>query len=328
MTELKVYKLHFTSPLHIANTRSDYSISNQTIASDTMYAAITSCLAKLGKEIPNNGDLGFTISSLFPYYQEKKEEKPLYFFPKPMQSKLPVLDIENNKKIKKIRWVDTEYFSQMLFGKDIEKENPNFIENIQGDYLCKTKFNNKFISSKVSQRIRLKDRYMESEAEPYWVDRVFFKDYSGLFFIVEGNTSLLDKALPLLAIEGIGSDRNIGNGFFKIEKDTIYLDIPQKADYCVTLSVFFPENKDSLSLMINDENAAYEIQRRGGWITTAPYQNLRKNFIYAFKEGAVLRNETSSMKTIGRIVDLQPKWNDKLHNIWRCGYSLVLPIKL
>ena len=53
-----IYKLHFTSPLHIGDARDDYSVSLKTIASDTMYAALTSCLAKLGESIPPKGDLG------------------------------------------------------------------------------------------------------------------------------------------------------------------------------------------------------------------------------------------------------------------------------
>ena len=56
----KVFKLHFTTPLHIGDARDDYSISQKTIASDTMYAAITATLAKLGREI-KEGDLGSHI---------------------------------------------------------------------------------------------------------------------------------------------------------------------------------------------------------------------------------------------------------------------------
>ena len=153
MAELKVYKLHFNSCLHISNSRSDYSISQKTIASDTMYAAITSCLAKLGEQIPDNGDLGFTISSLFPYYQKSKEDT-IYFFPKPMAAKLPALDVKNNKKIKKIRYVDAGYFSLVSAGTDLET-SPNLVKDIQSEYLCSDTIDKDFISTQVVQRIRL-----------------------------------------------------------------------------------------------------------------------------------------------------------------------------
>lgn len=332
MSELTIYKLRFTSPLHISNSRSDYGISLRTIDSDTMYAALTTCLAKLGKNIPENGDLGFTISSLFPYYQKTKEDKPLYFFPKPINAKIPDT-AENRKQIKKIKYLDAGYFSQILSGKIAIKD-----KDIKGDYLCSGEIDKDFIYSKVAQRVRIKDRTLHEEAEPYFVDKVFFKDYSGMFFIVQGDTTLLDKALPLLATEGIGTDRNVGNGFFEYTTDTISINIPKKANYFLNLSMFFPESKEQLkSLIINkennenneDENIAYDIQRRGGWITSYPFQSLRKNVIYGFSAGSVFKKETSGLETLGKIVDLRPKWNDNnMHHIFRCGRALILPINI
>lgn len=324
MTELKIYKLRFTSALHISNSRSDYGISLKTIDSDTIYAALTTCLAKMGETISENGDLGFTISSLFPYYQKTKEDKSLYFFPKPINAKIPDT-AENRKQIKKIKYLDADYFSQILSGKINIKDK----EHIKGEYLCREEIDKDFIYSKVDQRVRIKDRTMQEKAEPYFVDKIFFKDYSGLFFIAEGDTTNLDKAMPLLALEGIGTDRNIGNGFFEYKKDIISLDnIPQKADYFLNLSMFFPESKEQLSALM-DENSAYEIQRRGGWITSYPYQSLRKNVIYGFSAGSVFRKDTSGLETLGKIVDLRPKWNDtNLHHIFRCGRALILPINI
>jgi hypothetical protein len=72
-----IYKLHFTTPLHLGDARDDYSVSLKSIASDTMYAALTACLAKIGKEIPPDGDLGFTIRKpgnfLFPQALQKNK---------------------------------------------------------------------------------------------------------------------------------------------------------------------------------------------------------------------------------------------------------------
>ena len=78
-----IYKLHFTTPLHLGDARDDYSISLKSVSSDTMYAALTASLAKIGKAIPPNGDLGFTISSLFPFYQKDTKSKTVLFFPRP-----------------------------------------------------------------------------------------------------------------------------------------------------------------------------------------------------------------------------------------------------
>ena len=65
MAKFKIYKLHFKAPLHISDLREDASISQKTIHSDTLHAALIACLAKAGK-VPDNGDLGCAISDLFP----------------------------------------------------------------------------------------------------------------------------------------------------------------------------------------------------------------------------------------------------------------------
>lgn len=330
MARFNIYKLRFTTPLHIGDKRQDYGISQKTISSDAMYAAVTSCLAKMGEEIPDGGDLGFAISSLFPYYQKDKESNPVYFFPKPLQSSLPNIKVGNNKIVKKVQWMDVIYFSKILSG-----ENPftdNVIGNIKGEYLLDSTidFDEKFITSSVSQRVELESRFGKDDAKPYYIDRVRFTGDSGLYFIVEGDTTLLDKVLPLLSLEGIGTDRNVGNGFFEYEKDSIEISLPEKSDYAMTLSMFFPESKEQLISMFDSENVAYDIDRRGGWITTQPYIGLRKNVIYGLTPCSVLKiDNMTGVKSIGRIVDLKPKWNDpNLHPIYRCGKALMIPIKL
>ena len=53
--QFAAYLLHFPGPLHISNTRDDYGVSLHTISSDTLYAALTATLAKMGKNIPADG---------------------------------------------------------------------------------------------------------------------------------------------------------------------------------------------------------------------------------------------------------------------------------
>ena len=103
MATYKIYKLHFTSPLHIADRHADSSNSLKTVQSDTLYAALTSCLAKTGATIPDDGDLGFTVSSMFPFFQRSKDGKPVFFLPMPIQARMAELkDVSMAKKVKKI----------------------------------------------------------------------------------------------------------------------------------------------------------------------------------------------------------------------------------
>lgn len=304
--QFTVYRLHFTSPLHIGDAREDYGISLKTLSSDTLYAALTATLAKMGAILPDDGDLGCVISSMFPYRKDTQDTTLTYYFPKPLGVRYPkYLKPEDFKKAKKMQWLDLPQFEKALYGQPIEVcDNPDFIK------------------SEVSERVLVSRDYSE-DSKPFYMDRVCFEGNSGLFFLAEGDTAAIDKALPLLALEGIGTDRNVGNGFFEYEKDSLSISLPHDTEYGISLSTFIPESKEQLTALLSN-HSSYELQRRGGWITTAPYNSIRKNVIYAFAAGSVFYGIQSDA---GRIVDLAPQGLVK-HPIWRCGKALVLPIKM
>lgn len=327
----KIYKLHFTSPLHIGDARDDYSVSLKTIASDTMYAALTSCLAKLGKDIPNNGDLGCTISSLFPFYQREKGTDAILFFPKPLKQNLPTLnDLTKAKSVKKVSWLDKTYFEKIINGEQLFA-NEGDVNNVKGDFLTNNSmFDEKFISSQVFPRVTV-SRDGSEDAKPFYMDRIFFKDYSGLYFMAEGDTSNIKLALNLLQTEGIGTDRNVGNGYFEYEDESLELELPDNANCSLALSSFIPESKEQLTQLLDGDNVAYDFARRGGWITTPPHNTIRKNVIYAFTAASVFVKQTSDVYILGRIVDLRPQldFDPKVkHPIWRCGKALFIPTKI
>lgn len=331
---LTIYKLHFTSPVHLGDNRDDYGISLKTIASDTMYAAITSCLAKLGKQIPKNGDLGCSISSSFPFYQKAKDckEEEVLFFPKPLMRTIPNLkDISQAKRIKKVSWLDKSYFEKVLNGNRLFEGNEAAdIDNIKDDFLTDKEIDENFIYSQVSPRVNV-SRSGEKDAEPFYMDRIYFKNYSGLYFIAKGDTSLLDSAMNLLQWEGIGTDRNIGNGGFEFEKKDIQINLPDNCHYIMALSSFIPESKEQLTSLLDAENIAYDFLRRGGWITTPPHNTIRKNVIYAFTEGSIFNNAEARFQILGKLVDLKPELDSEpkiVHPIWRNGKSIFVPIKL
>lgn len=332
MTTFKIYKLHFVSPLHISDHHEDDGFSLKTISSDTLYAALTSCLAKIGNSIPDNGDLGFTISSLFPYYQKGENDKPVYFLPMPLQTNI-LADAALGKKNKKVKWVDASLFDDILAGKGY-KDN---IADIQEAYLTREKLPQdadgsvEFVKTEVSQRVTLNSRTGEEDAKPYFVEKIIFKHYSGLYFIAEGETGILDKALSLLSVEGIGTDRNVGFGYFDYSVDQLSLELPQDAEHQMALSLLIPESENQLKQLLDSDKVAYDFTRRGGWITTYPYSTLRKDAIYGFVPGSVFSKvKDKECVSVGKIVNLQPEIGDMTpsHPIWRCGRSLMLPIKL
>lgn len=328
--KFKVYKLHFTTPLHIGDERADYGVSLKSFHSDTMYAALTSCLAKVGKKIPNNGNLGFSISSLFPFYQKDKDNKAVYFFPKLLNQQLPKLEnISKAKKIKKVSWLDASYFEKLINGVSLF-ENDSDEKRILGAFLTSVDIESDFISSQVSQRVKV-SRDFSKDAEPFYMDRLFFKEKSGLFFIVEGETKFLEIALNILQHEGVGTDRNVGNGYFEFTIDEIELDLPTSS-IVANLSMFCPENKEQLEKMIDNEKVAYDFIKRGGWITTSPFNSYRKKTIQMFTPASVfkLEEEIDAPKVLGKIVDLNPNlsFENIDHPIFRSGRSIFIPVKI
>ena len=332
MTTFKIYKLHFTSPLHIGDRHEDDSNSMKTIQSDTLYAALMSCLAKTGCQIPENGDLGFVVSSLFPYFQRDEYSKPVYFLPNPMKAKFPEIDVSKAKKVKKMQWVDISFYERILSGDNISDD---IIPNIQESYLTKVQLpedingSREFVKSEVSQRVKIASRTGEEDADPYYVDKVLFRYDSGLFFVAEGNTDLVEKALKILSIEGIGTDRNVGFGFFEYSTDELSIELPNRANHQVSLSMFIPESKEQLKSLMDSEDVAYDFTRRGGWITTSPYTSLRKNAIYGFLPGSVFSlKDDETCSVIGKIADLKPEIGNLTpnHPIWRNGKAIMLPM--
>lgn len=338
MAKFKIYKLHFISPLHLSNEREDYAESLRTFNSDSMYAAITACLAKLGHKFAESfdGDLGFTISSLFPFYQEKSDAEAVFFLPK--SKKTLILEPKNSeyhKFIKKLQWIDKDFFEEYINGKDLEQKFFEFdntgekFKNIKGAFMTNKNIKEDFIASEVFPRVTV-PRYGEKDADPFYMERVFFKDYSGLFFIADGNTNLLEKGLSLLQNEGIGTDRNVGNGFFEFGTDYMELNLPSETDFAINISLFLPESKEQLINLLG-EKSAYNIKKRGGWITTPPDLGLRKNRIFMFEEGSVFDLKINEPKVLGKIADLTPNLSEPLknpHKIFRNGKSIFIPVIL
>ncbi len=335
MTKFKIYKLRFTTPLHIGNERADYGISLQTIHSDTLYAAMTAVLAIIGAKIPTDGDFGFTISSLFPYYQ--KDNKPVYFLPKLKLQNIPAFELQNDaKKIKKVEWIDVEFFNKLINGKQLfDKSFDNgLLKN--GKYLTKQTIDKDFISKEVNPRVKVSRDFSE-DAEPFYMERLYFKEESGMYFIAIGDAGklkIIDAALKVLKDEGMGTDRTIGNGFFEFSDSVIELDLP-KSNKVSNLSLFLPESQEQINELLKGEDIAYDFQKRGGWITDSGLNTYRKNTVQMFSEASVFSLDNSMDKEFvkGKIVDLKPKLdyehlNVKAHPIWRCGKALFIPVKI
>lgn len=338
MVTFQLFKLRFLSPLHIGDQHEEEGISFKAISSDTLHAALIASLAKVGVSIPEDGNLGFTLSSTFPFYQEREDSAPIYFLPKPLQTVLPKLsDVAMMKKVKKVQWVDAALYSKVLAGEFFLSDADSLLPYVQESYLSLEKIPEdvngscEFVQSEVMQRVSIAERTGKKDAKPYFVDRILFKDQSGIYFLAMGDTTMLEKGLQLLSQEGFGTDRHVGFGSFVFTTDTLTLELPDEADFQVSLSLFIPETQGQLQELLSSDSVAYDFTRRGGWITTYPYNTVRKNAIYGFTPGSVFKKTSAEpVERIGKIADLTPLVGDLTpsHKIWRNGFSIMLPLKM
>ena len=327
MAKFKIYKLRFTSPLHLGDERADYDKTKLVYHSDSMYAAMTSALAKVGVSIPSNADFGFAISSLFPYYQKEPDSEAVYFLPRLL--KQDQFEPGLRKKVKKVEWLDVCSFNKQLNGENLFEGDINQ-DLMKDSYFTEKDIDDDFISNQVNQRVKV-SRDGSEEARPFYMERLFFKGESGLFFLATDKTERIDKALDLLKDEGIGTDRTVGNGFFTWTPDEIKLELPKSNMIC-NLSMFIPETKEQLKNMFDDDRVAYNFQKRGGWITDAGLNTYRKNNIYMFNEGSIFKNTDNIESAViqGKVVNLKPEIEhiNIEHPIYRDGRAIFIPVVL
>lgn len=343
MTRARLFRFKFTAPLHIANVRADYDRSETTLSSDTLYAAVMSAWATLGMADWISPEPAFALSSLFPYYKQGTQMR--YFLPKPA-SALKTKDQSAYKQIKKARYVEAELFAQWAKGNPIEPDT----KHLAGDFYLKKPADDKekdiiknFMASEVYPRVRV-PRVERYDAEPYYIERIWFAEGCGLYCLFIGSDEDYRKvktALNFLQHEGIGTDRHVGNGLFELEEENA---LPESfnfkldsATHLVNLSLFCPESREQLESLLpeKDSRIAYELVKRGGWVTAEPFLTLRKKYVYMFREGSVFARPRTDFAAevgfalAGKTHNVRPDWNDeKLHPVYRSGRAIFVPVKM
>jgi CRISPR-associated protein Csm4 len=152
---------------------------------------------------------------------------------------------------------------------------------------------------------------------------------SGLYFLAEFfDPEVIDTFLAVLDFlggEGIGGERSSGAGQFKVHCSELTPEWQQvinfdSGNYHSLISLFW---QSSLTPELLDR-ASYELQERGGWITssTSDGRQLRRKAVRMFAEGSVF-----STRPIGQLADVTPgEFRD--HRVYRSGISLSLPIRI
>ncbi|MFT4154569.1 type III-A CRISPR-associated RAMP protein Csm4 [Parafilimonas sp.] len=340
MPELDIIQLNFTTPLHIGNERADYASGHAILHSDAFTAAIFFAWDRLGfpEWIPTaeNPDTGFAISSLFPYTTVSGQ--PVYFLPKPLIliRSLNVLDDTSlRKKLKKVAWIDRELFTaytqRKLLSVPVEE---NIVGNFQASIALKPQ--GAFMESNVVPRAAV-SRTGEEDTAIFYIERFYFKPHSGLYCLASFANNEIRKrfqaAIRFLGDEGIGTDRNIGNGKFEPKFGDVW-PLPETGSfsYGINLGLFCPESSEQLTGMIAGEDAGYDFIKRGGWLSE-PYNTWRKKNVYMFKEGSCFKMENcatfNGLPVGGKMWDVRPTETIPVitHPVWRNGRTIFIPVK-
>ena len=345
-----IIRLRFKSPLHLSRGRPNtYDHAENRLHSDTLKSAIFVSALQLGiPDIGENFFRAFRLSSAFPFFR-KEDGRHLYFFPAPRVPKLPIRikeDGEKNtdaesrrlKKLGRVEYLEEQLFRAVINGdQGITLENRNFSSSGRLAALQENLYDIKLYETYTYQHVTKQVEEGEQPV-PFYVEKLFFTERSGLFFLYEGEEALLrEKVLPairLMGDNGIGLDKGTGNGRFEPEIDKERIELPSPAD---------PSNQYSLSLYCPTEQEAssalsgvYGLEKRGGYIThpaNPEHWQARKKSVYMLSEGSVFPYLEGRS---GKLIDLRPDaaamvaGNKPIveHPIWRDGQGLFLPANI
>jgi len=329
-------RLNINHSIHIGSHRAEYDDSDSILHSDSFYSAIIAAWAVLGvdhpvfdvpqNEIPRDLDLGFTISSLFPFFREKAKAKPLYFFPVPK----PGPNASKPRCFRDVKWLSTTPFKNYLQTGQIN-ETAGEIKDLF--FTTASRLDPKFMRSEVQPRAYV-PRLHEADTDTviYYIERLFFQEHCGLFGLATFDNDDI-RAKVLLALDylqdaGIGTDRNVGHGQFSydpLDAFDHFADLPD-SDHALNLSMFLPESQRQLTDMLDSKQCCCDLSKRGGWITTDGLLSYRKDSVYMFREGGVFKTK---QLTAGGTVNLRPV-SVLGHGdpVLRVGRSVFLPIKV
>ncbi len=324
MATYHVIKMKFLTPIHIGKGKETYDVSSAELHSDTLIAALAAMKAQRGQTAQLEEFISsFTLSSAFPYFDRS------YFLPKPIgKIRLKVRNREEHeyrKKLKNIRYIERSILGSLAKGECMEIDETA----IQGSFIVDTKVRwRQPYTQQVSQRVLVSRN--GGDAEPFFFEWKYFDKDAGLYCMTDATGDLFEEILDLfrqLGETGLGTDKNIGGGKFRVETDEMDLSGAPDANAIMLLSLYLPTKEEMDKLRL--EQSKYSIVLRGGYMAGSDveiFRHLWKKSVYMFDVGSVFPL-TQSLK--GKIVDLFPNWNDEsIHPVYRSGKPFCLPVKM
>ena len=249
------------------------------------------------------------------------------------------------KKIKKIAFLDLPMFEKTINKIEFEISSNNLL--FGGKFLVTDKdgYPGKLYTAQTEERVQIGNLNMlatEDRPAPFYVSRTYFYQpnenktksekidnrKAGLYFIYQTKyKDLLLKALNLLQDEGIGADKNLGNGRFNVIFDTLKLDVPDDANKQIILSKFIPQPSSIQKGLL--DKATYLLDKRNGYIAgtiNEAYAHWQKRTVFMLREASVF---DINFELKGKNVILSTEKAEKVlhHKVYRDGRPVSIPAK-
>jgi len=252
---------------------------------------------------PNNENVDtYALSSCFPYIQTGETKTHFFPIPKlpPKHRKLEaktfedcVTEMNGRKDEKKRIYLTQTDFEAVL--KTGELPQPKPPQKDGGQPLKQPKIEAFPITRNTIDRIRGGTFQAEGGGQLFHVDEYHIQSKNeqenikhGLFFLAKGNIDLLRGALNYLQHTGLGGDRTVGKGWFKIHIEDFILNEPKTANACTTLSLYHPNEAEINDIETGDDRVLnYKLEMRAGRLGFLNYKQVMKNAIMMFEEGSV-----------------------------------------
>lgn len=337
------------------------------LRSDTLWGLIISALSVLKpkKEIDlivklfleNNPP--FVLSSVMSY-SKNENGKIIHYFPKPIVCNFEyeidsALKMTYYKEFKKLNLVNQNVFEGLinseisdkyLFNKFIEyqnlikKEEKSKINKGELNEIDKQKLKelevifdkplmkNELILHNTIDRLSGSTLEKDDGGQLYYTDETFVDKNEGLYFLINGEYTIIEPALRFLSHFGFGGNNTIGKGNFSYDIKDFNINLPKNNNSFVTLALFNPTQKE-LDMFMKEENKDklwYELEFRAGRIgvhfADDPDRN-QKDIVTNFKEGSTF--PFIDEKFPGRILRTA---KSSSHEIYNNGFAFKIPSNL
>ncbi len=308
-----------------------YSTYRTPLHSDTLFGCVCWAIREVFSEARleellkqfASGDPPFLLSSAFPF-RDNESEGRTHFYPRPMlmptELEIPKNedDAKHQKKFRKVKWVSEEILDKFVSGTWSET-----------DYYASDTWDTEGPREKtVEVQHNTIDRLSGGTTPSgnlYSLTEYAISD-GGLFFLLDGETDVVEGTFGFLEHFGIGGDSSLGKGRFEIEVTDANLPaVPEDADRFMTLSLYTP--RESEMATVRTDGAWYNLVVRKGKVG-GPFlrvEDFWKKSLTMFSEGSTF--PMTEQKTFGHNPIVKGIADGLPFNVQHYGYAFQIHIK-